>query len=147
MKEKQAEYLERLFAELTGEGLKAEIVPGMGRWQIGDTLRMLMPVGVKGEEVLLEIAAARFDDDLSFISLYSAIIPETKNTGVSLHQLNLICPIGAFGVAGNQVYHKYSLIFDDYSDVDLLIYDTVRALAGISYIIAVHLPELLKAFL
>lgn len=151
MAEKQTEYITQLSAHFEESGLESKIIDGVGGWQFGDTLMSLVPVTDTGENVLLQVAMARYSDDLFFINIYSTIVTETKNDTPELREMlnafSAVCPVGAFGVIGKEVYHKYTLLFEDEDEVDFLVFETVRALSAISFIISANFKDITEGFL
>jgi hypothetical protein len=151
MQELQAEYINELLAEFESAGIEAKIIEGYGKWQIGDTLLALVPVGDEGKAALLQVAVARFSDDLYFVNLYTTLVTEaTRDTPElrdMLNDFNTACPIGAFGVIGKEVYHKYAILGDSETTVDSLLYETFRALAAINFIISTNFKNITDGFL
>jgi hypothetical protein len=150
MQELQEQYFKELLAEFESEGVETKIIDGTGKWQIGNTLLALVPVGDEEKAALLQIAIARFSDDLYFVNLYTTLVSEaTRDTPElrdMLNDFNTACPIGSYGVIGKEVYHKYAILGDSETTVDSLLYETFRALAAISFIIDTNFRDIISGF-
>jgi|GEM_PF-3491748 hypothetical protein len=115
-----AQFFEKLEAEIRKGGMETVLVPphdGMN-----ETLRVLMPVTDEGDASLLEIMTVPYAEDADLLIFYFTVIAKI-NTGYEellriLHEWNLHCPLGAFGVFDNeeqgvkQLFFKYSVPFD-----------------------------------
>ena len=82
--------------------------------QLGDTLRVLLPVDETGNIVLMEIMALPYTEDALLLQLYSTMIAEIGPGYEALKEMlldwNLNSPLGAFGIyrQGRQFFHKYN---------------------------------------
>ena len=102
--------LDVLFKEMEYEtaSLKGEEI------QLGDTLRVMLPIDEAGNKVLMEIMAMSYTDDAILVQIYSTMIAEIGPGYEALKEMlldwNLTCPLGAFGIyrQGRQFYHKYN---------------------------------------
>lgn len=87
--------------------------------QIGNTLRILLPITEEGHPVLTEIMVTEFTDDLDLLHIYSTLIVKSNDSISELKQKlgewNLLCPLGAYGLyeedGERQLFHKYTLPF------------------------------------
>lgn len=102
--------LDALFKKMEYEtaSLKGEEI------QLGDTLRVMLPIDEAGNKVLMEIMAMSYTDDAILVQIYSTMIAEIGPGYEALKEMlldwNLTCPLGAFGIyrQGRQFYHKYN---------------------------------------
>ena len=84
--------------------------------QIGDTVRVMLPVDDEGNFVLLEVLAGEYNKETLLIQIYTTMIAEIGPGYEALKEMlldwNLTCPIGAFGIyrQGRQFYHKYNYL-------------------------------------
>lgn len=82
--------------------------------QLGDTLRVLLPVDETENIVLMEIMALPYTEDALLLQLYSTMIAEIGPGYEALKEMlldwNLNSPLGAFGIyrQGRQFFHKYN---------------------------------------
>ena len=115
------EKLEALLHELEIETAYVEGVRGP---QIGDTLRILLPVTEEGHPVLTEIMITEFTDDLDLLHIYSTLIVRCNENiaelSKQLSEWNILCPLGAYGVYEEdevrQLFHKYTFPLDKNDD-------------------------------
>ena len=113
--------LEDLLHEL---GIETAYVEGVGGPQIGDTLRILLPVTEEGHPVLTEIMITEFTDDLDLLHIYSTLIVRCNENiaelSKQLSEWNILCPLGAYGVYEEdevrQLFHKYTFPLDKNDD-------------------------------
>ena len=102
--------LDALFKKMEYEtaSLKGEEI------QLGDTLRVMLPIDEAGNKVLMEIMAMSYTDDAILVQIYSTMIAEIGPGYEALKEMlldwNLMAPIGAFGIyrPQRQFYHKYN---------------------------------------
>ena len=93
------------------------ILEGIRSPQIGDTLRILMPVTAEGHPVISEFMLTELADDYHMLILYTTVLASIKankeKLPATLIDWNLACPMGHYGVyeEANQLYHKYSFPF------------------------------------
>ncbi len=99
-------------------GLRTSYVEGIRSPQIGDTLRVLMPLSAEeGHPVLTEFMITELAADYNLLLIYSTFIAPIGERRDELTQKlidwNLICPMGHFGIyeEEDQLYHKYTLPF------------------------------------
>ena len=84
--------------------------------QIGDTVRVMLPVDDEGNFVLLEVLAGEYNKETLLIQIYTTMIAEIGPGYEALKEMtlewNLVCPIGAFGIfrQNRQFYHKYNYL-------------------------------------
>ena len=135
--------LEDMLHEL---GIETAYMEGISGPQIGDTLRILLPVTDEGHPVLTEIMVTEFTDDLDLLHVYSTLIVKSneKITELSqkLSEWNIICPLGAYGIfeqdGERQLFHKYTFPLDsgsseDFSDVAMLLIELIHGLLSERY--------------
>ena len=102
-------------------GYETARLPGQDP-QIGDTLRAMVPVDEAGNKVLLEVLAAKYNENTLLIQIYSTMIAEIGPGYEALKEMllewNLACPIGAFGIyrQNRQFYHKYNYLMPTDTD-------------------------------
>ena len=137
------EKLEALLHELEIETAYVEGVRGP---QIGDTLRILLPVTEQGHPVLTEIMVTEFTDDLDLLHLYSTLIVRCNDQITELTQKlsewNILCPLGAYGIyeedGTRQLFHKYTFPLDrndteGFSDTAMLLIELIHGVLSEQY--------------
>ena len=123
---KQKQFFQILEQKLNGMGMQTAAAAGAGAPQIGDTLRVLVPITDEGEAVLLELMAAAIDEETDLLQFYTTMVMELAadrgQLARTLMQWNFLCPLGSFGVfeEGNQLYHKYGIVLDGTEELDEL---------------------------
>ena len=123
---KQKQFFQILEQKLNGMGMQTAAAAGAGAPQIGDTLRVLVPITDEGEAVLLELMAAAIDEETDLLQFYTTMVMELAadrgQLARTLMQWNFLCPLGSFGVfeEGNQLYHKYGIVFNGTEELDEL---------------------------
>ena len=138
------------FRELEDQLHELEIetayVEGVRGPQIGDTLRILLPVTEQGHPVLTEIMVTEFTDDLDLLHLYSTLIVRCNDQITELTQKlsewNILCPLGAYGIyeedGTRQLFHKYTFPLDrndteDFSDTAMLLIELIHGVLSEQY--------------
>ena len=123
---KQKQFFQILEQKLNGMGMQTAAAAGAGAPQIGDTLRVLVPITDEGDAVLLELMAAAIDEETDLLQFYTTMVMELAadrgQLARTLMQWNFLCPLGSFGVfeEGNQLYHKYGIVLDGTEELDEL---------------------------
>lgn len=126
--------------------IETAYVEGFHGPQIGDTLRILLPVTEDGHPVLTEIMVTEFTDDFDLLHVYSTLIVRCndKITGLSqkLSEWNILCPLGAYGVyeedGERQLFHKYTFPLEkndsgDFSDTAMLLIELIHGVLSEQY--------------
>ena len=115
---KQKQFFQILEQKLNGMGMQTSAAAGAGAPQVGDTMRVLLPITDEGDAVLLELMAASIDEETDLLQFYTTMVMELDvdhgQLAQTLAQWNFLCPLGAFGIfeEGNQLYHKYGIVLD-----------------------------------
>ena len=134
--------LEDLLHELE---IETTYVEGSGGPQIGDTLRILLPITEDGHPVLTEIMVTDFTDDLDLLHVYSTLIIKCNDRIAELPQTlsewNILCPLGAYGVyeddGEHQLFHKYTMPLDknggDFSDEAMMLIELIYGVLSAQY--------------
>ena len=84
--------------------------------QLGDTLRILLPVTDNKDFVLTEIMIGPYDDNALLIQIYTTMLAKIGPGYEALKEMlldwNLTCPLGSFGIYRKelQFYHKYNYL-------------------------------------
>lgn len=123
---KQKQFFQILEQKLNGMGMQTAAAAGAGAPQIGDTLRVLVPITDEGEAVLLELMVAAIDEETDLLQFYTTMVMELAadrgQLARTLAQWNFLCPLGAFGIfeEGNQLYHKYGIVLNGTEELDEL---------------------------
>lgn len=123
---KQKQFFQILEQKLNGMGMQTAAAAGAGAPQIGDTLRVLVPITDEGEAVLLELMAAAIDEETDLLQFYTTMVMELAadrgQLAQTLMQWNFLCPLGAFGVfeEGGQLYHKYGVLLSGEEELEEL---------------------------
>ena len=122
---RQKELFEILEQKLNGMGMQTAAA-GAGAPQVGDTMRVLVPITDEGDAVLLELMAASIDEETDLLQFYTTMVMELDvdhgQLAQTLAQWNFLCPLGAFGIfeEGNQLYHKYGIVLNGTEELDEL---------------------------
>ena len=132
---RQKELFQILEQKLNGMGMQTAAAAGAGAPQIGDTLRVLVPITDEGEAVLLELMAAAIDEETDLLQFYTTMVMELAadrgQLARTLMQWNFLCPLGSFGVfeEGNQLYHKYGILLTGEEELDRLAEHVIQILS------------------
>lgn len=122
---RQKELFQILEQKLNGMGMQTAAA-GAGAPQVGDTMRVLVPITDEGDAVLLELMAASIDEETDLLQFYTTMVMELDvdhgQLAQTLAQWNFLCPLGAFGIfeEGNQLYHKYGIVLNGTEELDEL---------------------------
>ena len=123
---RQKELFQILEQKLNGMGMQTAAAAGAGAPQVGDTMRVLVPITDDGDAVLLELMAASIDEETDLLQFYTTMVMELDvdhgQLAQTLAQWNFLCPLGAFGIfeEGNQLYHKYGIVLNGTEELDEL---------------------------
>lgn len=124
--------------------IKTTDVEGFGEPQIGDTLRVLLPVS-DSEAVLTDFMVFSFEADNDLLQLYTTVLVEIGEKYDALVkrlvQWNDVCPFGHFGIVerDRQLYHRYTMPVpvdskpDDLAERALLLLTLVRGVVAEKY--------------
>ena len=92
---KQKQFFQILEQKLNGMGMQTAAAAGAGAPQIGDTLRVLVPITDEGEAVLLELMAAAIDEETDLLQFYTTMVMELAadrgQLARTLMQWNFLC--------------------------------------------------------
>ena len=143
-------FLQELDGKLAALGIETTYVKGGDSPQIGDTLRILLPVTEEGHPVITEVMVSEFAEDLDMLHLYSTVIAKFSEKAAELPQKlsewNLLCPLGAFGIfeEEGQLFHKYTLPFPRDMAADILAEEAMLLIELIHSVLSQKYPELLE---
>ena len=143
---KQKQFFQILEQKLNGMGMQTAAAAGAGAPQIGDTLRVLVPITDEGEAVLLELMAAAIDEETDLLQFYTTMVMELAadrgQLARTLMQWNFLCPLGSFGVfeEGNQLYHKYGILLTGEEELDRLAEHVIQILSVLYEVIEQKYP-------
>ena len=138
--------LESLFKKI---GLETATLKGEEP-QLGDTLRILLPVTEEGNVVLTELLAAPYNEDVILLQIYSTMIAEIGPGYEALKEMlldwNLSCPVGAFGIyrQGRQFYHKYNYLMPTDQDPDQMAMEIFYVVHLVGEVISPFLSDALR---
>ena len=135
--------LEDMLHEL---GIETAYMEGISGPQIGDTLRILLPVTDEGHPVLTEVMVTEFTDDLDLLHIYSTLIvrrgDDIAELSQKLSEWNILCPLGAYGIYEEddvrQLFHKYTFPLDrdgtgDFSEQAMLLIELIHGVLSEQY--------------
>lgn len=121
-------------------------VPGGGSIQVGDTLRLLVPINDEGDPVLMELMVVKLAEDADMLQFFTTMLTDLdeKQYGrvhQALEEWNIGCPVGSFGVylEQRQLYHKYGALYFEEQEQD------VQKMADYAIDILITLYETLSA--
>lgn len=143
---RQKELFQILEQKLNGMGMQTAAAAGAGAPQIGDTLRVLVPITDEGEAVLLELMAAAIDEETDLLQFYTTMVMELAadrgQLARTLMQWNFLCPLGSFGVfeEGNQLYHKYGILLTGEEELDRLAEHVIEILSVLYEVLEQKFP-------
>lgn len=143
---KQKQFFQILEQKLNGMGMQTAAAAGAGAPQIGDTLRVLVPITDEGEAVLLELMAAAIDEETDLLQFYTTMVMELAadrgQLARTLMQWNFLCPLGSFGVfeEGNQLYHKYGILLTGEEELDRLAEHVIQILSVLYEVLEQKFP-------
>ena len=143
---KQKQFFQILEQKLNGMGMQTGAAAGAGAPQIGDTLRVLVPITDEGEAVLLELMAAAIDEETDLLQFYTTMVMELAadrgQLARTLMQWNFLCPLGSFGVfeEGNQLYHKYGILLTGEEELDRLAEHVIEILSVLYEVLEQKFP-------
>lgn len=143
---RQKELFQILEQKLNGMGMQTAAAAGAGAPQIGDTLRVLVPITDEGEAVLLELMVAAIDEETDLLQFYTTMVMELAadrgQLARTLMQWNFLCPLGSFGVfeEGNQLYHKYGILLTGEEELDRLAEHVIQILSVLYEVLEQKFP-------
>lgn len=143
---RQKELFQILEQKLNGMGMQTAAAAGAGAPQIGDTLRVLVPITDEGEAVLLELMVAAIDEETDLLQFYTTMVMELAadrgQLARTLMQWNFLCPLGSFGVfeEGNQLYHKYGILLTGEEELDRLAEHVIEILSVLYEVLEQKFP-------
>lgn len=143
---KQKQFFQILEQKLNGMGMQTAAAAGAGVPQIGDTLRVLVPITDEGEAVLLELMVAAIDEETDLLQFYTTMVMELAadrgQLARTLMQWNFLCPLGSFGVfeEGNQLYHKYGILLTGEEELDRLAEHVIEILSVLYEVLEQKFP-------
>ena len=114
----RAKFFKLLQEDIKETEMQTNLIPPHD--DLGETLRVLMPVTDEGDPCLLEIMVSNFVEDADLVIFYTTMIgkigPGYEDLVGALPKWNLECPLGGFSIYETQglqqLYHKYSILFD-----------------------------------
>jgi hypothetical protein len=118
----RATFFKLLEKDIQESHIETNLVPPHD--DMSEDLRAMLPVTDEGDPCLLEIMTSKFVEDAELLVFYTTMIanigPGYENLLDALHQWNLDCPLGLFGIyeaqGMKQLYHKYTILYDP--DID-----------------------------
>ena len=143
---KQKQFFQILEQKLNGMGMQTAASAGAGAPQIGDTLRVLVPITDEGEAVLLELIAVAIAEGTVLLQFYTTMVMELAadrgQLARTLMQWNFLCPLGSFGVfeEGNQLYHKYGILLTGEEELDRLAEHVIEILSVLYEVLEQKFP-------
>ncbi len=143
------QFFRKLEGELYALGIETTYIEGIRSPQIGDTLRILLPVTEEGHPVITEIMVCEFTEDMDLLLVYSTVIAAFNEKAAELPQKlsewNLLCPLGAFGIfEDSQLFHKYSVPFPREREPEQLAETAMLLLELIHGILSEQYPEIIE---
>lgn len=143
---RQKELFQILEQKLNGMGMQTAAAAGAGAPQVGDTMRVLVPITDEGDAVLLELMAAAIDEETDLLQFYTTMVMELAadrgQLARTLMQWNFLCPLGSFGVfeEGNQLYHKYGILLTGEEELDRLAEHVIQILSVLYEVLEQKFP-------
>jgi hypothetical protein len=130
--------------------IETTYVEGIHAPQIGDTLRILLPVTEEGHPVITEVMLTDFTEEDDLLFIYSTVIAAFSEKAAELPQKlsewNLLCPLGAFGIyeEEGQLFHKYTLPIPKDAEPGDLAEEAMYLLELIHSVLSEKYPELME---
>ena len=130
-------------------GIETTFVEGIRDPQIGDTLRILLPVTEEEYPVLTEVMVCSFSEDLDLLIIYTTLLTEMNEKAVDLpaklSEWNIVCPLGAYGIfeEEEQLFHKYTFPFPREMSADALGEDAMMLIGLIWDVLSQQYPEVM----
>lgn len=146
----QKTFFQMLGDKLDGLGLQTAPAAGSGQPQVGDTLRILVPVTEDGDVVLMELMVASLNEETDLLQFYTTLImelgPGYEALSKALMQWNFLCPLGSFGIfeQEKQLYHKYGIPVSPKGDAGELAEQTLSILALLYDVISKQFPAAVR---
>lgn len=118
----RAKFFKLLQEDIKETEMQTNLIPPHD--DLGETLRVLMPVTDEGDPCLLEIMVSNFVEEADMVIFYTTLIGKIgagyEDLLRALPKWNLDCPLGAFSIFETpemkQLYHKYTILFDPDTD-------------------------------
>lgn len=147
---RQQAFFQALEGQIEALGLQKNWVTGSGTPQLGDTLRILVPVTDQGDVVLMELMAVALNEETELLQFYTTMVmeigPGYEQLEQKLVEWNFLCPVGAFGIftEGRQFYHKYTIPLFREIDAETLAEQTISVLELIYEVISAKFPQVVQ---
>lgn len=115
--------------------------------QLGDTLRILLPIDDAGNVCLMEVMMTPYEDDVDLVHLYTTMLQNVSAGNAALREAiaewNLLSPLGSYGIftQGAQLYHKYTFPSPIAIDPAALAEQTMTVIELIYDILDTQYPE------
>ncbi len=141
-------FLKALDGKIQELGMDTTVMEGIGSPQIGDTLRILMPVTQEGHPVIAEFMVMEMAEDYDLLMIYTTVLSslggKKNELPEKLIEWNMNCPMGHYGIyeEEGQLYHKYSLPFLVDTDPAVLADHALDLLTLIYEVLSNKYPEL-----
>lgn len=141
----QKEMFDLLRNNIHETGMDTADVQGAGGPQIGDTLRVLLPLTDEAHPVCLDMMVASLGDGADIVQFYTTLTFEASENRDELEKairsFNFFCPLGSFGIfREEQLYHKYCMLLHEDADPDKLCADTLDALSVLYQVLDNYYP-------
>ncbi len=139
--------LDRMIRDL---GIDTTYVEGIRSPQLGDTLRILLPVTEEGHPVITEVMVTEFTGELDLLHLYSTVIAAFNEKAGELprklSEWNILCPLGAYGIyeQEGQLFHKYTFPFPRQLAAEALAAQAMGLVELVYSILSEKYPEILE---
>ena len=111
------QFFQTLDQKIQALEIETTYIEGIRSPQIGDTLRILLPVTEEGHPVITEVMVTELSEDLDLLHIYTTVIAKFNERAEELPRLlsewNILCPLGAYGIyeEEGQLFHKYTFPF------------------------------------
>ena len=142
----QEKFFQALGQKLRDMGMKPVLTAGAGAPQVGDTMRLLVPITDQGDAVLMELMVAAIDGETDLLQFYTTLVMELDadfgQLSRTLLQWNFLCPLGAFGIfeEEKQLYHKYGVLLTEAEEPDQLAERVIQILSVLYEVIEQKFP-------
>ena len=141
----QQELFELVEKEIRETGMDTASLPGTGGSQVGNTLRVLLPLTDEAHPAILDIMAATLNEGTDIIQFYATLTLEVGSGREELEKalpgLNFFCPVGSFGIFRRaQLYYKYSMLLRESQSAEQLCADVLDTLAAFYQVLDERYP-------
>lgn len=142
----QEKFFQALGQKLRDMGMEPVLTAGAGAPQVGDTMRLLVPITDQGDAVLMELMVAAIDGETDLLQFYTTLVMELDTDfgqlSRTLLQWNFLCPLGAFGIfeEEKQLYHKYGVLLTEAEEPDQLAERVIQILSVLYEVIEQKFP-------